>query len=114
MWSPLILLLLFLAVSLIPIRRITIFWAVEPGLPHESWAITLRGRQDGVSHLVSEGRLYLVVQRERQSLLLVMGVETETWDVARIRTFRAAHPDLEPYWPDPSREDGGINPSIMR
>jgi hypothetical protein len=56
---------------------------------------------------IRDGKLYLRIQAERD-LLLFMGVEQTEWEVARIRAFRARHPELEGYWPDPEGEDGGV------
>jgi hypothetical protein len=59
-------------------------------------------------HVVRDGKLYLKVQVTRPSMLLVTFVGFGDWDAERIRVFRQQHPELEMYWPDKERPDGGV------
>lgn len=59
-------------------------------------------------HVVDNGKLYLRVQTTRPTAFLVTWVGGDRWDLARVKQFRRDHPELESYWPDPNREDGGL------
>lgn len=59
-------------------------------------------------HIVLNGKMYLRVQTTRPSGLVVTYVDFDRWDAAKVQEFRADHPELEPYWPEPSRADGGV------
>ena len=58
-------------------------------------------------YLIRDGSLYLRIQSQR-NLIVLMGVSVDDWDADRIHAFRRAHPDLEKYWPDLDRPDGGV------
>lgn len=59
-------------------------------------------------YVVHDGKLYLRVQTTRPSNWLVTYVGFDRWDVAKVKQFREDHPELETYWPDRTREDGGV------
>jgi hypothetical protein len=58
-------------------------------------------------YIIRDGNLYLRIQSQ-MNLVILMGVSDDEWDDDRVGTFRQAHPDLEAYWPDRSRPDGGV------
>lgn len=58
-------------------------------------------------YVVRDGKLYLRVRVVHFTPILT-GLSDTNWDEARIRAFRARHPELEEYWPDPKRPDGGV------
>jgi len=58
-------------------------------------------------HVVHDGKLYLRVQTTR-SALLITWVGGDRWDLAKVKQFRQEHPELERYWPDRTRDDGGV------
>ena len=57
-------------------------------------------------YVVRDGKLYLRIQTQRSLGILI--ASQDEWDAARISAFRLAHPELEGYWPDASRSDGGV------
>jgi hypothetical protein len=57
---------------------------------------------------VRDGKLYLLVQVTRPSMLVVTTVSFGDWDPEKVQLFRQKHPELEPFWPDRERPDGGV------
>jgi hypothetical protein len=57
---------------------------------------------------VRDGKLYLLVQVTRPSMLVVTFVSFGDWDAEKVRRFRRKHPELEPLWPERGPPDGGV------
>ena len=57
---------------------------------------------------VKDSKLYLKVQVTRPSPLIVTFVSLAHWDAEKVRVFRIDHPELESFWPDKERVDGGV------
>jgi len=58
--------------------------------------------------IILEGKLLLNIQTTHPTLLLVTTVRFHDWGAENIQRLRDEHPELESYWPDPEREDGGV------
>jgi hypothetical protein len=63
---------------------------------------------DSSEYIVRDGRLYLRVQALRFAAVLVTGVQSTRWDEEKIVAFRSTHPELEKYWSDKEKPDGGV------
>jgi hypothetical protein len=59
--------------------------------------------------VVHDAKLYLKVQGTRSALLLVTFVHRYEWTLAKFAKFRAEHPELEQYFPDPAKPNAGIS-----
>lgn len=68
---------------------------------------TLSGRPHG-DFVIHEGQLYLKTQVTRSALILVTWVRRYDWSSAKLKEFRADHPELEGYYPDPTKPNAGI------
>ena len=59
-------------------------------------------------YAIYDERLYLSCQSTRYAVILTTFVSFTEWNASSIGDFRRDHPDLERFWPDPSRLDGGV------
>jgi hypothetical protein len=59
-------------------------------------------------HVVHNGKLYLRVQTTRPTTWLITYVGGDRWDLAKVKQFRQDHPELDTYFPDRTRDDGGV------
>ena len=67
----------------------------------------LPGHPNG-EFIIHGGNLYLKIQGTRSALVLVTIVSRYDWTLAKLKTFRAQHPELERYFPDSTKPNGGI------
>ncbi len=63
-------------------------------------------------YVISDGTLYLYVQKITSNALRIVEIEFARWDIAKLTAFRKANPELEEYWPDRSKKSAGV-PWIM-
>jgi len=59
-------------------------------------------------YALRDGELHLRCMSTRHALVLVTGVSTTYWSLDDLESLRAAHPELEPHWPDPTARDAGV------
>ena len=91
----------------------TTYWSaaadanVWAGVP-ESELLHTRSWFGAEDHVVRHGRLFLRVLSTNPGLVLITWVDPARWDTDGIARYRAAHPELEELWPDPSLADGGV------
>lgn len=73
----------------------------------EAFGHYLPGRPNG-DFIVHDNKLYLKVQGVRQVMGLVTAVRSYEWSPEKLARLRAEHTELEPYFPDATKPNGGI------
>lgn len=58
--------------------------------------------------IVHADKLYLKIQGVQLSILGVPLVTRYDWTPAKLKKFRAEHPELDRYFPDPSQSNAGV------
>jgi hypothetical protein len=58
--------------------------------------------------IVHEDKLYLKIQGLQLSIIGVPVVTRYDWTLAKLKKFRAEHPELDRYFPDPAKPNAGV------
>jgi len=85
------------------VRAPRIGWAAD-----EEVALVDLPKGTSREYLLRDGHLLLRVQTTYPRWGLMMVVDRTEWTPERIKLLRASHPELEGFWPAPSRDDGGV------
>ena len=104
---------LAVAVLLLPTGDYTVLYRCvldhdEIGPPHDRILMDESPSVKGIGFLIKDDKLYLETQRTRLSRLIVTYVSSKEWTDREISEFRSKHPELEKYWPDPKKPNGGV------
>lgn len=98
----------YIVLFTIPVGPRTIIYesvAEQGPMDHDVVVVEDNPRGD---YLVRDNKLYLRTQETRGALVLVTFVSQTRWTAQKIQELRRAHPELEPYWPEPQAPDGGV------